>query len=404
MPDSTIATIDTILDRVHAGERIDYAAGQLLYAEASIHDLGDAAEARRQQINPGEKITYLIDRNINYTNVCITDCQFCNFYAPWPDHEKAYINPKPVLGRKIEEALALGATRILMQGGHHPDLPFEYYTDLVGWIKESYPAIEIDAFSPSEIDHISNISGKSWHEILVALQDVGLDGLPGGGGEILDDEIRRLVSPKKIMSDDWLAVMKEAQKLDLTTTATMVIGFTEGIRHRMNHFQRLRDVQDEALAIGNRGFNAFISWTVQIENTPLGRSKRRDEFGATASEYLRHTAMARIFLDNIPHISASWPTQGAKVAQVALHYGCDDFGSTMIEENVVSAAGAPTAVQSAISVSEIHRQIRDAGFVPVQRNTRYEHLKTYSTPEDDVNLPPDNLEEIRADELLPILN
>lgn len=396
--------IDDILDKIHAGERITYDEGLHLYSAASIYDLADAANARREQNNPGDIVTYLIDRNINYTNVCVTDCQFCNFYAPWPHHEKAYVNPKPVLGRKIEEALALGATRILMQGGHHPDLPFDYYLDLVGWIKETYPAIEINAFSPSEIDHIARISGKGWREVLKALQEAGLEGLPGGGGEILDDEIRRRVSPKKIMTADWLGVMKEAHRLDLTTTATMVIGFTEGPRHRMNHFERLRTVQDEALAMGSRGFNAFISWTVQIENTPLGRSKRRDQFGATATEYLRHTAMARIYLDNIPHISASWPTQGAKVAQIALHYGCDDFGSTMIEENVVSSAGAPTAVQCAVSVPEIHRQIRDAGFVPAQRNTRYETLRVYTSPDADADLPPDTLAEVQSDLAVPVLN
>jgi cyclic dehypoxanthinyl futalosine synthase len=380
-------SIDAILHKIGNGTRINYDEGLLLYEKASLHDLADAAEVRRQQINPGRIATYLIDRNINYTNVCITDCQFCNFYAPHPTHKKAYVNSKAILGRKIEEALQLGATRILMQGGHHPDLPFEYYLDLVSWIKQTYPVIEIDAFSPSEIEHISKISGKSWHNVLVALKEAGLEGLPGGGGEILDDQIRNRVSPKKITTNNWLGIMREAHRLDLTTTATMVIGLTEGIPHRMNHLQRLRDVQDEAQTIGSRGFNAFISWSVQIENTPLGRSRYRDQFGATAQEYLRHTAIARIFLDNIPHISASWPTQGVKVAQIALHFGCDDFGSTMIEENVVSAAGAPTAVQCSISVAEIHHQIRDAGYLPAQRNTRYEIVRAYDTADIDNSLP-----------------
>jgi cyclic dehypoxanthinyl futalosine synthase len=380
-----------ILERVHAGERIAYDEGLLLYEQADLLDLAEAANARRQQINPGDVVTYLIDRNINYTNVCITDCQFCNFYTPRASDAKAYVNSKQVLGRKIEEALELGATRILMQGGHHPDLPFEYYTDLVSWIHQTYPTIEIDAFSPSEIEHVANISGKSWEEVLSALKATGLAGLPGGGGEILDDEIRNLVSPKKIKTDNWLGVMKVAHRLGLTTTATMVIGFTETLRHRMNHFQRLRDTQDEALAIGSRGFNAFISWTVQIENTPLGRSKRRDQFGATPAEYLRHTAVGRLFLDNIPHISASWPTQGAKVGQTALHFGCDDFGSTMIEENVVSAAGAPTKVSPIMTVREIHRQIRTAGFAPAQRNTGYEVMRIYRDPQEDEALPADKV-------------
>src|SRR5262245_52282134 len=329
----------TILAKVHAGERLNYEEGLYLYDHADLLDLGEAANARRQQLNPGGRVTYLIDRNINYTNVCVTDCQFCNFYTPKSSDPKAYVNSKEILGHKISEALALGATRILMQGGHNPDLPYEYYIDLVGWIHQTFPAIEIDAFSPSEIEFMGEVSGKSWLEILTDLKAAGLRGLPGGGGEILDDEIRNRVSPKKIKTDNWLGVMEVAHSLDLTTTATMVIGFRESSRHRMNHFQRLREVQDRSLAKGSRGFNAFISWPVQIENTPLGRSKHSAEYGATPNEYLRHSALARIFLDNIPHLAASWPTMGAKVGQVALHFGADDFGSTMIEENVVSAAG-----------------------------------------------------------------
>ena len=391
-----------ILVKVFAGERLNYEEGLYLYEHADLLSLGEAANARRQQINPGERVTYLIDRNINYTNVCVTDCQFCNFYTPHSTDAKAYVNSKEVLGKKIAEALQLGATRILMQGGHNPDLPFEYYTDLVGCIHQTFPQIEIDAFSPSEIEFMANISGKSWEQVLTELKAVGLEGLPGGGGEILDDEIRNLVSPKKIKTANWLGVMQVAHRLDLTTTATMVIGFTETPRHRMNHFQRLREAQDEALAMGSRGFNAFISWTVQIENTPLGRSKRRDLFGATPQEYLRHTAMARIFMDNIPHISASWPTQGAKVGQVALHFGCDDFGSTMIEENVVSAAGAPTKVSPMMTVREIHRQIRDAGFVPAQRNTRYEVMREYRDGDED--LLPEKVVEVENIIPLAMLN
>lgn len=385
--DSTIQTqMDGILARVKDGGRINYDEGMLLYQHADVLELADAANARRQQINPGDLVTYLIDRNINYTNVCVTDCQFCNFYALPGDSKKGYVNPKPVLGRKIEETLALGGTRILMQGGHNPDLPFDYYLDLVNWIHTTYPAIEINAFSPSEIQFMSIISGKTYFEVLSELKAVGMRGLPGGGGEILDDEIRKRVSPKKIMTDDWFAVMKAAHELGLTTTTTMVIGFREEIRHRMNHFQRLRDEQDNSLKRFNNGFNAFISWPVQIENTPLARSRFAEEYGATSTEYLRHTAVARIFLDNIPHISASWPTMGAKVGQLALHFGCDDFGSTMIEENVVSAAGAITKVSPAMEPKEIHRQIRGAGFIPAQRNTHYDILKVYETPEEDGEL------------------
>jgi cyclic dehypoxanthinyl futalosine synthase len=378
--------IEDILARVHDGGRISYDDGLFLYQHADVLDLAAAANARRQQLVPGNRVTYLVDRNINYTNVCITDCQFCNFYALPGDTAKGYVNSKAVLGKKIEETLALGGTRILMQGGHHPDLPYEYYIDLVNWIHTTYPAIEINAFSPSEIQHISNISGKSWHTVLSELKAVGLSGLPGGGGEILDDEIRQRISPKKIMTDDWFGVMKVAHELGLVTTTTMVIGLREELRHRMNHFQRLRDEQDDSLARFGIGFNAFISWTLQIENTPLERSRFADEYGGTSTEYLRHTAMARIFLDNIPHISASWPTQGAKVGQLALHFGCDDFGSTMIEENVVSAAGAITKVSPLMEPAEIHRQIRAAGFIPAKRDTSYNVLHVYEDPEEDANL------------------
>lgn len=389
------AEIDQILARVHDGGRIDYDEGLLLYEHADLLDLAEAANARRFQLNPNNTVTYLVDRNINYTNVCVTDCQFCNFYALPGDTAKGYVNSKAVLGQKIEETLALGGTRILMQGGHNPDLPFSYYIDLVDWIHQTYPAIEINAFSPSEIDYMREISGESWHSILSQLKAVGLTGLPGGGGEILDDEVRRRVSPKKIMTDTWFGVMKVAHELGLVTTTTMVIGFRETLRNRMNHFARLRDEQDDSLNKFNNGFNAFISWPVQIEGTPLGRSKYADEYGATSTEYLRHTAMARIFLDNVPHMAASWPTMGAKVGQMALHFGCDDFGSTMIEENVVSAAGAITKVSPAMEPREIHRQIRTAGFIPAKRDTAYTILHIYEDPAEDATLT--SLAEIRKE-------
>ncbi|MBL8117170.1 MAG: CofH family radical SAM protein [Anaerolineae bacterium] len=380
------AQVDQILAKVHEGGRINYDEGLLLYQHADLLDLADAANARRQQLVPGDRVTYLIDRNINYTNVCVTDCQFCNFYALPGDNEKGYVNSKLILGAKIKEALELGATRILMQGGHNPDLPYEYYIDLVDWIHRTFPTIEINAFSPSEIQYMSEIGGKTWMETLSDLKAVGLMGLPGGGGEILDDEIRKRVTPKKIMTDDWFGVMKVAHELGLITTTTMVIGFREKLENRMNHLQRLRDEQDDSLKRFGNGFNAFISWTVQIEGTPLGRSRFADEYGGTSTEYLRHTAISRIFLDNIPHISASWPTQGAKVGQMSLHFGADDFGSTMIEENVVSSAGAITKASPLMLPHEMHRQIREAGFTPAQRNTNYDILKVFDQPEADAEL------------------
>ncbi|MCI0393729.1 MAG: dehypoxanthine futalosine cyclase [Chloroflexi bacterium] len=388
-----LTSVPDILAKVEDGGRITYDEAMVLYTQADLLQLGRAANARRQQLAPGEVVTYLIDRNINYTNVCHTDCSFCAFYRHDPNHPEAYVNPKPVIGKKIEETLYLGGTRILMQGGHNDELPWEYYFDLVSWIHQTYPAIEINAFSPSEIDQMVSVSGLGRYEVLKALQAAGLKGLPGGGGEILDDEVRKRVSPKKQRSDGWLDCMHQAHKLGLTTTATMVIGFREEVRHRLNHLQRLRDLQDASLRDFGTGFNAFISWTVQIENTPLERSRFAPEYGATPHEYLRHTAVARIFLDNIAHHQASWPTQGEKVAAVALHMGCDDFGSTMIEENVVSAAGARTAVKCLMSVPEIHRQIRDAGFIPAQRDSSYRIVRQYTADEtaDAALLPPTEL-------------
>ncbi|MBI1279689.1 MAG: dehypoxanthine futalosine cyclase [Anaerolineaceae bacterium] len=388
------AQVDQILAKVHEGKRINYDEALYIYQHAELLDLADAANARRQQLVPGDTVTYLIDRNINYTNVCVTDCQFCNFYALPGDTEKGYVNSKLILGNKIKEALELGATRILMQGGHNPDLPYEYYTDLVSWIHKTFPTIEINAFSPSEIQYMSEIGGKTWRETLTELKAAGLMGLPGGGGEILDDEIRQRVTPKKIMTDDWFGVMKVAHELGLITTATMVIGFREKLENRMNHLQRLRDEQDDSLKRFGMGFNAFISWTVQIEGTPLGKSKFASEYGGTSTEYLRHTAIARIFLDNLPHISASWPTQGAKVGQMSLHFGADDFGSTMIEENVVSAAGAITKASPIMLPAEMHRQIRAAGFIPAQRNTNYDVLKVFGAVDEADELQ--SIQEIEA--------
>lgn len=382
-----------IIAKVLDGERIGYDEATILYEQADLLQLGQAANARRQQLVPGNTVTYLIDRNINYTNVCHTDCSFCAFYRHDPRHPDAYVNPKTIIGPKIEETLFLGGTRILMQGGHNDELPWDYYTDLISWIHQTYPAIEINAFSPSEIDQMAHISGLNRYEVLKALQAAGLRGLPGGGGEILDDEIRKRVSPKKQRTDGWLDAMHQAQKMGLTTTATMVIGFREEIRHRLNHLQRLRDLQDASLGDFGNGFNAFISWTVQIENTPLEKSRFAPEYGATPHEYLRHTAISRIFLDNIPHHQASWPTQGEKVASVALHFGCDDFGSTMIEENVVSAAGARTSVKCSVDVPEIHYQIRGAGFVPAQRDSSYRIVRQYTADEalDSLQMPPAEL-------------
>lgn len=372
-----LTSVDAILTRAVRGDRISFDDAVHLYRRAPLDVLADAAhQIRCQKTNPGV-VTYLVDRNINYTNVCITNCQFCAFYRP-PGHPEAYVRPFEDIGARVEELIAWGGTRILMQGGHHPDLPLTWYEDLLRFLSTTYPEIEINAFSPSEIDHIARLEGMTVGEVLERLMAAGLRGLPGGGAEILDDEIRNRVSPKKQKTAGWLEVMRVAQELGLATSATMVIGFGEGVEHRIRHLQRLRDLQDESLATHGNGFTAFIPWTVQVsEANSLGRSRFRDRYGADYDEYLRHTAIARIFLDNFTHIQASWPTQGEETARRALRFGADDFGSTMLEENVVSAASAYTESCPRMSVYDLHRNILQAGFWPAQRDTRYNIVRTF---------------------------
>lgn len=347
-----------------------------LYENAPLAELILRAEEIRYSWNPEKKVTYLIDRNINYTNVCTTDCSFCAFYRPSSDHPEAYVISRELLGEKLAQLKAIGGTRVLLQGGHNDALPYSYYVNLIGWIKENFPSIELNAFSPSEIEQMEKISGKSAGEILGELKKAGLSGLPGGGAEILDNEIRKRVSPKKITAERWIEIMEIAQSLDLTTTATMVIGFGEELRHRIAHFKRIRDLQDRSLGAGKRGFNLFVSWSLKLnEKTSMGRSRHRDSFGVTTLEYLRNLTVARIFLDNIPHHQSSWPTLGPEVAQLGLQMGCDDIGSTMMEENVVSQAGAPTKERWFMQPEELEWYIRDAGFIPVQRDSSFNHLR-----------------------------
>lgn len=368
-----VANADTILGAVRAGRRLEFVGAAALYRDADLHALGAAAQAARFAHVPERRVTYLIDRNINYTNVCVTDCQFCAFYRPNSRHPESYTLSRAEIGQKIEELLEVGGTRILMQGGHNPDLPLAWYEDLLRWLRATYPEIEINAFSPSEIDHIASLEHLTMEQVLVRLQAAGLAGLPGGGAEMLDDDIRRRVSPKKQSAAGWLEAMRIAQGLGLTTTSTMVIGFGESIEQRIGHLQKLRDLQDESLAAHGNGFTAFIAWTLQTDNTSLGRSKNRETYGATAQEYLRLNAVARLFLDNIPHVQASWPTQGLRLAEIALEFGCDDFGSTMLEENVVSSAG--TSLRHVAEIT-MQRHIRGAGYTPAQRDSSYRILRT----------------------------
>jgi len=343
-----------ILKNISKGVRIDRKEGLKLFREASIHELGRAADEVRARMHPERIVTFVIDRNINYTNVCINRCKFCAFYRD-EDNPEAYILPDDVLFRKVEETVRLGGTQILIQGGLHPRLDIEYYEELFSAIKDRFE-INIHGLSPAEIKHIAEVSGLKIPVALRRLHEAGLDSVPGGGAEILVDSVRGKVSPRKINWKGWCEVMREAQKLSMPTTATMMFGGPEKDEDIVEHLHRLRELQDE-----RHGFTAFIPWTYQPGNTELGGET------ATGVEYLRVLAFSRIFLDNFDNVQASWVTQGSGMAQVALRYGANDFGSTMIEENVVAATG----VTNSLDVEEIVWLIKDAGFGAAQRNTTY---------------------------------
>jgi cyclic dehypoxanthinyl futalosine synthase len=352
--------VEGILERAAEGERIAPDEALLLMREAPLMDLGIAADLVRRRLHPEPVVTYIVDRNINYTNVCVVRCSFCAFYRD-PGHPEGYLHPREALYAKIEETLALGGTGILMQGGHHPDLPIEWYEDLLRSFRTRFPTLHIHAFSPPEIQHIVKVSGLPLEEVLRRLMAAGLHSIPGGGGEILVDEVRRRISPLKTMSDDWLEVMETAHRLGLPTTATMMFGHVETYADRVTHMDRVRSLQDRSLARGAVGFTAFISWTYKAENTALGGRE------VSSADYLRTQAVARLYMDNIPNIQSSWVTQGKEIGQVALKFGANDMGSTMIEENVVRAAGA----HGCTTRIEIERLIREAGYTPRQRDTLY---------------------------------
>jgi cyclic dehypoxanthinyl futalosine synthase len=359
-----VVSLDTALAKGAAGERIDGDEAELLDEQAPLLELGLAADARRRALHHDGVVTYIVSRNVNYTNVCTTACHFCAFYRP-RGHREAYILTREELALKIEETLALGGIELLLQGGLHPDLGIEYYEELFRWVKSTYPAISLHALSPEEIWHIARTSELPLEGTIRRLVAAGMDSIPGGGAEILDDEVRRRIAPLKCSTDEWLEVMRTAHRVGLKSTATLMFGVGEEPRHRVNHFSRLRDLQDET-----HGFTAFICWPFQSANTRLAASD------GSAHAYLRTNALARLFLDNIPHLQASWVTMGGGVAQAALHMGCDDFGQVMIEENVVSAAGTTFSMDS----EEVERHIRDAGFRPSRRNMRYDRLPGLAGP------------------------
>jgi cyclic dehypoxanthinyl futalosine synthase len=351
-----------VIDKVLDGERINAEDALELY-HLRLNELGQLADYRRQVAKVrafggrgNEIVTYIVDRNINYTNVCDVYCKFCAFYRTEKDVDH-YVLSHDQIDQKIDELVAIGGIQILMQGGHHPKLGIDYYLDLLHHIREKYPRINIHAFSPPEFNHFAKVFRMPMRELIQKFKDAGLGSIPGGGGEILVDRVRNRISPLKCNSDQWLEVMRIAHELGLNSSATMMFGHVETIEERIEHLERLRDLQDQT-----GGFTAFICWTFQPENVVLKATP------AGSAEYLRTQALARIYLDNIENLQSSWVTQGPRIGQIALRYGANDFGSVMMEENVVSQAGTSFR----ITREEIESLISEAGFEPRTRNNWYE--------------------------------
>jgi cyclic dehypoxanthinyl futalosine synthase len=356
---------DALSNKVLEGKRISPDEAMPLY-RLPLEELGALANARRNLAKEEsyggrgrEIVTYIADRNINYTNVCNVYCKFCAFYRTERD-EDHYVLSLEQIDQKLDELSAAGGVQILMQGGHHPKLPFEWYVDLLQHIRKKYPHINIHGFSPPEFQHFAEIFRMPLREVISEFKKAGLGSIPGGGGEILVDRVRKKISPIKINSDQWLEVMQVAHELGLNSSATMMFGHVETVEERIEHLQRIRDQQDRS-----GGFTAFICWTFQPQHTVL---KVKHPTGV--AEYLRMQALSRIFLDNVDNIQSSWVTQGPEIGQVALKYGANDFGSVMMEENVVSAAGTTFR----LNAKEIESLIRDAGYEPHRRNNVYELL------------------------------
>jgi cyclic dehypoxanthinyl futalosine synthase len=351
-------SLDTLLSRAAEGERLSASEGERLGAEGSLFDLGLAADAIRKRKHPKGVVTYIVDRNVNYTNVCVTSCRFCAFYRP-VGHTEGYVLSRDVLREKLQEVVDAGGVQILLQGGLNPDLRIEWYEDLFRWMKREF-GLGLHALSPEEILFIGRLEGLSVRRVLERLHEAGLDSVPGGGAEILVDRIRRRIAKTKCTSDEWLGVMRTAHHMGLRSSATMMYGTVDTLRDRVGHLIKIRDLQDET-----SGFTAFFCWDFQHEQGT------RIEAGDTGTHlYLRQQALSRILLDNVDHIGASWVTQGPDVGQVALRFGADDYGSVMFEENVVSSAGTTYCTNAA----GIEEKIRGAGFRSVRRNVRYDWL------------------------------
>ncbi len=355
---------DSIVDRVVAGERISVEDALALY-QFPLNELGELANVRRQ-IAKGdaydgrgnEIVTYIVDRNVNYTNVCNVYCKFCAFYRTEKDADH-YVLSLDEIARKLEELTEVGGVQVLLQGGHHPKLGMEFYLNMLSFIREKFPQINVHGFSPPEFNHFAEVFKMPLREVIAKFKEAGLGSIPGGGGEILVDQVRNRIAPLKCKSDQWLEVMGHAHELGLRSSATMMFGHVESIEDRIEHLQRLRDQQDRT-----GGFTAFICWTFQPENTRL----RATPVGT--SEYLRMQALSRIFLDNFENVQSSWVTQGPKIGQIALKYGANDFGSVMMEENVVSSAGTTYCLKA----EEICQLVHDAGYEAHRRNTWYRLL------------------------------
>ncbi|MCY3023956.1 MAG: dehypoxanthine futalosine cyclase [Planctomycetota bacterium] len=351
------ATVQDILERAAGGGRISQAEGVLLLEQGELNALGRGALAVRRRLHPETIATYVVDRNINYTNVCVADCEFCAFYRR-PRDPEAYVLSQAELFGKIRELRAIGGTQVLLQGGHHPYLKLEWYEEMIRGIRRDFPDIHVHAFSPSEIVYFAKLFKLPVREIIRRLKDAGLHSIPGGGGEILVDRVRRMIAPQKAMTDEWLGVMADAAKEGLRGSATMVIGHCETLAERVEHLERLRRAQDE-----HQPFTAFVVWTMQPRHTRLEGKVQP----AGAFDYLRTLAVARMYLDNIRNVQASWVTQGAKVGQLSFLYGCNDWGGLMMEENVVSEAGTRHEVQ----VEELRRLSSELGLTLRKRDYFY---------------------------------
>jgi cyclic dehypoxanthinyl futalosine synthase len=360
--------ISDILQRAADGGRIGADEALLLYTDAPLHPLGEAADAVRRRRYPDNVVTYLIDRNINYTNVCVTACKFCAFYRA-PNHKEGWSHPMEEILRRCAEAVDLGATQVMLQGGHHPDYGVEYYEELFSTVKTAFPQLVIHSIGPSEILHMAKVSDVSIEDAVRRIKAAGLDSIAGAGAEMLPDRPRKAIAPLKESGARWLEVMEVAHGLGVESTATMMMGTGETHAERIEHLRMIRDVQDRT-----GGFRSFIPWTYQPENNHLkGRTQ------ATNLEYLRLVAVARLFFDNVAHLQSSWLTTGKDVGQVSLHMGVDDLGSIMLEENVISSAGA----RHRSNLHDLIALIRSADRIPAQRDTLYRRLRTHNTPADD---------------------